>query len=392
MNHEEALAYRRWVRDTRAPNRSTRPLMALGDAPPQRIVALVPAYNEEESIARAIASLLEQDRQLDDIVIIPNGCTDRTAAIARQFPVTVLELPRLEHKKSEALNLAWQQYAQDADVIIGLDGDSELPPFAAGAWEQEFLADERLGGSSSQPVMTGNGLLPRIQRAEFTKSATIGLGRGGVSVISGTGCAFRGEALREAARIKGQSGPWTYESAVEDFFLTYQLRKMGWKCVMSPSVWCYTGSMKSLGALWNQRIKWQVGTVHDLVRFGVNKLTWREWLNQVFGVLCIAFWVLWPVLNLSEMTIGHVDVTWPWLLFPLFFSVTEVTHVWRVRGRDWVDVLIAGSLVGPLVYSFLAMGWVSASWWKFVSADKADLWAAQYAAEGMPEIETESVG
>jgi cellulose synthase/poly-beta-1,6-N-acetylglucosamine synthase-like glycosyltransferase len=363
----------------------------------QRIVALVPAHNEETGIARTIASLLAQDRPLDDIIIIANGCTDRTAQIARQFPVTVLELPFLKHRKAQALNTAWQQYARDAGIVIGLDGDSELPPFAVGAWEREFSADDHLGGSSSQPVMTGNSFLSRMQRAEFAKTATITLRRGGVSVISGTGCAFRGEALREAALIPAQHGPWTYESAVEDYFLTYQLRRLGWRCVMSPSVWCFTGSMKTLKSLWYQRIKWQYGTVGDLVRFGFTRLNWREWCTQGFGLLCIAFWILWPALNIAEAAKGHLDANWTWLLFPLFFSVTEMLHAAKIRGRDWVDFLIAGSLASAVVYSFLAMGWVSVSWWKLTRNHLGDLWTAQYtgetadyaAEETLPELEGE---
>lgn len=134
MNDAEALTYRRWARNTCAPVEKTQPLEVAGiSRARQRIVALVPACNEEDSIAAAITSLLAQDRPLDEIIVIPNGCTDRTAEIARQYPVTVLELPKLSHRKSEALNLAWQQYAADADIVVGLDGDSELPPFAVGA-------------------------------------------------------------------------------------------------------------------------------------------------------------------------------------------------------------------------------------------------------------------
>lgn len=358
--------------------------------PRARIVALVPAHNEEpHELARTIESLLAQDRPLDDIVVIPNGCTDHLVRTARQFPVTVLELPRLAHRKAQALNTAWRQYAQDADIVIGLDGDSELPPFAVGHWEREFGADPRTGGSSSQPVMTGSSFLARVQRAEFSRTATIGLNRGTVGVVSGTGCAFRGAALREAALIPGQYGPWTYESAVEDFFLTYQLRRLGWRCVMSPSVWCFTGSMKTLKSLWYQRIKWQYGTVHDLVRFGFTRLNWREWCTQGFGLLCITFWMLWPALNITEAATGHLAPSWAWLLYPLFFSVIETIHALKIRGHDWVDVLIASSLASAVVYTFLAMGWVSYCWWKLVRNHIGDLWTAQYAAEGTPSKELE---
>jgi poly-beta-1,6-N-acetyl-D-glucosamine synthase len=351
--------------------------------PGTRIVAIVPAHNEEASIAASIRALLAQTRLPDEIVIACDNCTDQTAEIARQFPVTVLETVGNTHRKSGALNMAWRARARSADIVVCSDGDTALPAHAVADWEREFTADPRLGGSSSQPVMTGKGLLPRIQRAEFTKSAVIGLRRGSTSVISGTGCAFRNEALRQIGRLPSQpDGPWSYDSAVEDFYLTYRLREMHWMCVVSPTVYCLTGSMKTLKALWHQRIKWQAGTVHDLIRFGLNRLTWREWFQQALGLMCIAFWFLWLAVNISAAITGSLKLDWAWLLLPLLFSGIELIHTMKMRGRDWKDFVIAGSLLSTFIYTWLCMGWVSASWWKVIKGSKDDLWAAQYAAEG----------
>ena len=349
-----------------------------------RIVAVVPAHNEQDGIASVIEALLAQDRALDEIVIACDNCTDDTVAIARRFPVTVIETCGNTHRKSGALNLAWRTLARSADIIIGCDGDTVMPPHAVAAWEQELAAGPHVGGSSCQPVMTGTGLLPRIQRAEFTKSATMGLKRGSTSVISGTGCAFRVAALAEVARLRPEgTGPWSYESTVEDFELTYRLRQLGWACVVSPTVYCHTGSMKTLKALWHQRIKWQAGTVHDLICFGLNRLTWREWLQQALGLMCMAFWLLWITSNIAMATTGSLRLSWTWLLLPAVFAAIEILHVMKIRERDWKDFVIAGSLLSTFIYTWLCMGWVSASWWKVIGGSRDDLWAAQYSAEGV---------
>ncbi|MDQ0824648.1 hypothetical protein QFZ60_000821 [Arthrobacter sp. B2I5] len=78
---------------------------------PLRLVVLVPAYNEAGSIGDTLDGLMLQSRPADLVVVIPNGCTDDTAREARKYPVTVMELPRLEHRKSEALNRAWNEHA-----------------------------------------------------------------------------------------------------------------------------------------------------------------------------------------------------------------------------------------------------------------------------------------
>ena len=73
-----------------------------------RIVCLIPAYNEEESIVRTVESLRHQTRVPDLIVVLANNCTDHTAerVRSRYLPGVItedLQVPR-DHAKSRALN------------------------------------------------------------------------------------------------------------------------------------------------------------------------------------------------------------------------------------------------------------------------------------------------
>ena len=108
--------------------------------------------------------------------------------------------------------------------------------------------------------MLGSDWLTRLQRSEFARWSQTSLQRGHTSVLAGTGCAIRGEALRAVAARHDREGPWTYNSSVEDFELTFRIRHRGWRCHVSPTVPAYTDSMKTIHALWAQRMKWQVGT------------------------------------------------------------------------------------------------------------------------------------
>ena len=371
-----------------------------------RIVAFIPVYNGMDCIGKAIHGLLAQSRRPDLIVIIANGCRDATAMVAREFTnardsfgdpcVTVLELPRLPNKKSEALNEAWHRHGYDADIIVCCDDDTLLPPFAVEHWERELMVNPRLGGSSSQPIMTGTGFLARTQRSEFSKSAELSLRRGWCRVISGTGCAYRVAALKEVASDDGAPGPWTYLSVVEDYHLTYQLRSHGWLAEMSPTVYVYTGAMHSVKSLWAQRIKWQTGTVADLIRFGINRLNWREWGQQGFGLACICFWSLWLCLITTELAVyGLRLVTLSWLYFPIAFSVIELLHARKIHGRTPLDWFLAGSLIQIFGYTFLSMGWIIASWYKAVTDSQKDMWEAQYKLDGTvaaDESMTEGIG
>jgi poly-beta-1,6-N-acetyl-D-glucosamine synthase len=382
-----------WRQEQRAhgkPPWETAAFPAIPDDDPEpklRIVALIPAHNEQEGIGNTIQSLLDQTRELDEIIVISDNSDDDTVKIASQFPVRVIETVGNTHRKSGALNLAWNTYCQNADIIVCADGDTQMPPTAVADWETEFQANENLGGSSSQPVMTGHGYLPRLQRYEFSKSVTQSLSRGWCRVVSGTGCAFRNTALHEAARLPNQAGPWTYESVVEDYHLTYRLRQAGWKCEMSPTVYCYTGSMKNLKSLWYQRIKWTAGTAGDLLVFGCNRLNYREWMQQGFLLLNLAFWAIWLAMDGTELLTDGLRIDWRWQIIAVLFAAMEFTHVQRMRSpnwsRDWLDIILATFLIHMFIYNILSMAWGLTSWYKVLISKMGDLWAPQYRAEGM---------
>ena len=57
-------------------SRMTRP------AQHARLVALIAAHNEEHRIAAALESLASQTRKPDEVIVVADRCTDRTADIA----------------------------------------------------------------------------------------------------------------------------------------------------------------------------------------------------------------------------------------------------------------------------------------------------------------------
>lgn len=88
---------------------------------------IIPAHNEETVIARCLSAILTgaQPGELE-VVVACNGCTDRTAEIARSFgpPVQVIEIPTASKtaalNAAEELATAFPRFYVDADVVLDL--------------------------------------------------------------------------------------------------------------------------------------------------------------------------------------------------------------------------------------------------------------------------------
>lgn len=117
---------------------------ATGEQP--ALAVIVPAHNEERCIARCIEALLGEapgDGRCAEVVVVCNGCSDRTAEIARAFgpPVRVVEIGTAS--KPAALNSGddhstiFPRFYVDADVEVSL---ADLRSVAAAMEQEGFLA------------------------------------------------------------------------------------------------------------------------------------------------------------------------------------------------------------------------------------------------------------
>lgn len=352
------------------------------------ITVLIPAYNEASSIGVTIEAILNQTRQADQIIVIPNGCTDNTADIARQYPVTVMELPKLEHRKSEALNRAWLAYGTYSDYIITMDADTTFPETALEQWEVEMGMNPIVGGSTAKfTISNAQGLIPRLQKAEYSANIQTSLNKGYTHVLAGAGTIFRNKYLHQIVTDTLREGPWSYDSEVEDYELTYRLREAGYKTIVSTQVRGYTDGMKNLKSLWGQRMKWQAGTVDDLLSFGLNKLTFKDWVQQSLGMLNVFTKLLLIVVLVGYSLIGQLEFLWYWWLVPILFIALEFKKSRRIPHRDWKDTFIALSYLPNELYMWVRTGWYIKSWLSVtltkITKVKKDRWEYQYLAEGV---------
>jgi poly-beta-1,6-N-acetyl-D-glucosamine synthase len=122
------------------------------------MVIIVPFFNEERFLPAFLSSLERQERRPDRLVLVDDGSSDGSPAIAAAFAerhawATLLTRPpkppaadRLA-RAPELAAFAWarEQLAEPADAIGKFDGDLELAPATLATLERALEADPRLG-------------------------------------------------------------------------------------------------------------------------------------------------------------------------------------------------------------------------------------------------------
>ena len=336
------------------------------DAP--RVVALVPAHNEESIIRSTIESLLTQTAPLMLIVIASDNSTDETVAIASEYSrlypqVKVIETVGNSAKKAGALNQAVRALdLEPFDFVFQMDADSILQPDLIEEGLREMAADASIGGLCSSafviPPLAGTSrwgrLLWRLQNIEYGFAQAWRIESPEDSrVLAGIGSLLRVEALEEIGRSRSDGKIWDEESIVEDYVIGLAMKDLGWRIKPAVKMVLLTEAQVTVGNLWRQRLRWYTGTISEIRKRGVRG---RHSRTELVGVL-IALQLAWPGLNLepwinfgrlrplhtSAVISGGIELRFSlWMaLLPAFTLVHNAYRLRYVRAPDKLQVLLA---------------------------------------------------
>lgn len=87
------------------------------------ISVIVPVYNEEKYLEKCLKSLVNQEIQADEIIVVDNNCTDKTIPIAKKFAVKIVKENQqgIIFARNKGFNTA------QGDILARCDADSILP-------------------------------------------------------------------------------------------------------------------------------------------------------------------------------------------------------------------------------------------------------------------------
>ncbi|MFT4307665.1 MAG: glycosyltransferase [Microbacterium sp.] len=375
------------------------------------IGCVVPAYNEEESIAQVVEALLGQTRVPDVIHVVINNTTDDTAKIAARYAgpheittelgeqfteVFVHDIGKNPDKKVGALNYGYS-LVEGCDFLLGVDGDTIAHPKAVEYLETEAMGDSRIGGISAiftiddRPI---KGWMAKFlvagQRTQFAAFNMQNLLRGrNMAVLGGQFSIFSTNALRDAMKANHQTTPWVKDSEVEDSLLSLQIKSAGYLTKISPYARANVGGMTTLKGYDAQQVKWTYGAIELMwpgqrgdtkgQPFHPNlRLRWFE----NFGMLTNLFVrVAFLVLLAGSLSINAFVFSPLWLIPVATAVLLNLRIAWTMKYRDRRDILFALLIFPAEIFMWIRLGHFLRSWSRFLSRKQVDNWAMQAKAE-----------
>lgn len=405
-----------------------------------RIVAFIPAHNEEKSIRDCLCGLADQTLPKDielDVIVVADNCTDQTEEIAKQageefkLNLKVLTTKNNKLRKVGALNTAWkyvygdildlydkkltlyqQFYKKSVKAILGMDADSRLAPNALVHLWEGLRSSRNIGGVMAKYTMRMPKKKSLISKDDVNYEELIASGEyggpitrwwthqqkqdmaswllnlqyhgGSTYVLGGQATLFRPEALQDVVDENKLDGPWQNDSDVEDMLLTWQLQKSKWKTLISPKARCFVDSMRSYHTFRQQRNKWKSGTVELLTNSDLEVKTRHKgklWREQIKTFMELIIRVLFVTLLVTALATDQFYWSWIWIIPIVLASVLNTILALKTPMHRPIDVILAGLLISPEIYLWVNLITFGQVWLDKLSAHKKDGWANQYNAE-----------
>ncbi len=237
-------------------------------APRLRFAIVVSAHDEEVVVGHLVDSLVAQEysRELFDVYVVADACTDGTEAVAEERGARVLAWRGEPMGKTRNLGWAFKQIDLDRyDAIAIFDADNlAMPDWLARM--NDFLAAhpqaEVVQGylDSKNPDDSWVTRVYALQYWYLNRFWSLARSRWGLSVnVGGTGYVLRMRALRRLG--------WNMRSLTEDLELTCRVLLDGGRVHWNEAAVSYDEKPISQGASRRQRTRWLQGHYWLAVRY-----------------------------------------------------------------------------------------------------------------------------
>ena len=262
--------------------------------PERTFAVLIPAHDEEPSIAATVASVLLSDypKEKIHVLVVADNCTDRTADVAWAAGAVCFERDNLE-ERGKGFALAFGiplALRTGAAAVVILDADAVLDSQALRTFDTALQTSPAVQAAvvSRNPTAGPTTLVTAVGTA-IDNAVDAGRTRLGRPVtLRGNGMGFARELL--------ERHPWTEFGLTEDAEYTVRLHAVGIRVAFRPDAIVRSEAPASVDALTTQRRRWRaalrVPGQNWVLRFLSSKpLVLGQLIGTILIVLALAAWL-----------------------------------------------------------------------------------------------------
>jgi 1,2-diacylglycerol 3-beta-glucosyltransferase len=235
------------------------------DAVKPRFAVVVPAHNEEYTIAATLESLERIDYPAGDfgVFVVADNCEDATAEVARRYRCTVWERRAPEHRaKGYALSWAFERIPKEYDAVVVIDADTRMHPGSLAGFARAYQSSTALQAFNFQAARSDPSSVASYVASTLGYLKPLGRDNLGFSAgLGGNGMCIPLGLLEEV--------PWRRFGLAEDAEYHVDLVLAGRKVRFVPEARVQATAPGTLRALRSQRLRWERGRVSGLRRLVV---------------------------------------------------------------------------------------------------------------------------
>jgi cellulose synthase/poly-beta-1,6-N-acetylglucosamine synthase-like glycosyltransferase len=227
-----------------------------------KVSVLIPCHNEEVSIIQCVLSCLQQSRKPDEIIVVNDGSTDKTASLLEFFGerIRVITLPEKTGNKSLAQEQGLQYVT--GDIVVTTDGDSIFDEYFIENILKEFENPDVVAAagyvkSMKQNWLTASRQIDYLISQEIHKKAQSLINA--LYVMPGCAAAYRTEIFRQAISFD-------HDTVTEDLDFTYKYHEKKLKLAFCKKAIVYTQDPSTLRDYVTQLRRWHAGNWQNLVK------------------------------------------------------------------------------------------------------------------------------
>jgi len=249
------------------------------------ITVIIPAYNEEKSIASTIKHVVNSNYPNIKILVVNDGSIDNTSAVVKKLCKKYKNLKLLDKSnsgKADSLNCALKDVNTDLFAVV--DSDS-FPSKNSLKKLSGYFDDTKMSAVTSFVKLRNrhDNFLTRLQAVEYI---LMGWSRKLLDFIDSVYVTNGPLSLYRTNFVK-KIGGFDPKSITEDIDITWNLMRHGYKTSMCLDADVTTVAPNNLQSFYRQRTRWGLGGIQALFKYKGEILK-----RNLFGSFVIPFVML----------------------------------------------------------------------------------------------------